>query len=344
MTSKSTLSQAVKNLLPVLLAVLMVSCAKEDTPYILPPPGELQLMSAAMGVNYDSQVYVDLASGKMKSVPYRSWDLAFEASEAGFRVYLNTGKFMFLANTFSTDFAAADSSGRQWKTETEHLYDDSTAFGDWRAAAATGGGHVCVVDRGRTEHFGAARWRKIQIVSVNASEYVIRFSPYNSSSFTEFTIPKNSDYSLIYFSFENGGSLVDVAPKKTEWNIVFTKYTYTYYTEPVNSPYRHYMVTGALLNKWAGNMNEQMRKDSTQNYVPFDQFNAEQISKQNFNSLAGTIGFSWKDYDFSLGFIIYPDRYYLLKDPSGFVYKIRFLDFYDDQGNKGTARFEYKRL
>ena len=117
--------------------------------------------------------------------------------------------------------------------------------------------------------------------------------------------------------------MVNVAPKKEDWDMVFTKYTYTYYSEPVTSPYRHYLVTGALLNKWAGCENEQMRKDSTAGYVPFDEFAPSNIASVNFNQLAGTIGFSWKDYDFTLGYIIVPDRYYLLRDTRGFVYKIR---------------------
>ena len=59
---------------------------------------------------------------------------------------------------------------------------------------------------------------------------------------------------------------------------------------------------------------------------------------------ATIIGFDWKYYDFNLGYIIYPDRYYLLKDEDGFYFKIRFIDFYDPSGNKGTATFEYQRL
>ncbi|MFM7903588.1 MAG: HmuY family protein, partial [Bacteroidota bacterium] len=166
----------------------------------------------------------------------------------------------------------------------------------------------------------------------------------NNTSVTDFTIPKNPEYSLMYFTFDNDGMMVDVAPKKTEWDVVFTKYTFTYCSEPVNSPFRYYLVTGALLNKWSGCVNEQYRKDSTQLYAPFETFDASRLSDVNFNTLAAKIGFSWKDYDFTLGYIIIPDRFYLVRDTEGYVYKIRFYDFYDDQGNEGAAKFEYKRL
>ena len=125
---------------------------------------------------------------------------------------------------------------------------------------------------------------------------------------------------------------------------MFTKYTYTYYSEPINSPYRYYLVTGALLNKWNSNKNEIIQQDSSFNYKPFLEFNSNDIGNYQLTDLAGKIGFGWKEYDFSLGYIVYQDRYYLLSNQAGFVYKIRFFDFYDDQGNKGTARFEYQRL
>jgi hypothetical protein len=326
------------------VAFSLTSCEKDDQPVVLPPPGDMQVMSASMGVNYDNQVYVDLETGNQKSVPYRSYDLAFEASPQGWRVYLNTGKFMFVANTGSTDMTAADSTGKVWKTETEHLYNDSTAFGSWTNGSGQSLNEVYVIDRGRTEHFGAARWRKMQLLEVTPTHYRFRFSFYNNTQLTEFTIPKNNAYSLIYFSFDNNGQVADVAPPKNQWDVVFTKYTYTYYTEPVNSPYRYYLVTGALLNRWAGCENEIVKKDSTPNFRPFEELTSMHIGEFDLTPLAGKIGFSWKEYDFNLGYIIYPDRYYLLRDPSQFVYKIRFIDFYDNQGNKGTAKFEYQRM
>ncbi|MBL0340668.1 MAG: hypothetical protein IPP71_06950 [Bacteroidetes bacterium] len=334
-----------KKLLFYIIGLLFfASCEKEDTAIVLPPPGDLKLSVANMGSNYDNQVYFDFETGFQKSVPYRSYDLAFEASADGFRVYLNTGKFMFIANTFSTDIQTADSTGKEWKTETDHLYDDSTAFGNWLDGTSMSKNEIYIIDRGRAEHFGSARWRKIQLVAVDNNQYRIRYSLYNNTLLSEFTIPKNSAYSLMYFSFDDGGKMVEVAPEKELWDVVFTKFTHTYYSEPVNSPYRYYIVTGGLLNRWAANENEIVKQDSTPGYKTFEQVKAADISAFNFHKDAALIGFSWKEYDFNLGYIIYTDRFYMLHDNKGYYYKIRFLDFYDSQGNKGAASFEYQRL
>ncbi len=328
----------------LLMSIALIACEKEDTPVTLPAPGSLQTAVANMGLNYDDQVYFDFETGEKKSVPYRAYDLAFEASSNGFRVYLNTGKYMFVANTGANDMILADSTGHEWKTDPDNLYDDSTAFGTWADAAMQSTGNVYVVDRGRTEHFGSARWRKLQLVSVNSVEYRIRYSLYDNTQLAEFTIPKNSNYSLMYFSFENGGKMVDVAPEKNKWDLVFTKYTHTYLSEPVTSPFRYYIVSGALLNRWSGDENAIVKQDSTPGYRPFESITSAHIGDFNYTKNAGEIGFEWKEYDFSLGYIIYTDRFYMLKDIQGYYYKLRFLDFYDSQGNKGAASFEYQRL
>jgi hypothetical protein len=251
---------------------------------------------------------------------------------------------MFVTNTGVNDMLLADTTGHEWKTDPDNLYDDSTAFGNWVDPAMQSGGDVFVIDRGRTEHFGSARWRKLQLISVNSAEYRIRYSLYDNTQLTEFIIPKNQDYSLMYFSFEDGGKMADVAPEKKMWDLVFTKYTHTYLEEPITSPYRYYIVSGALLNRWSENENAIAKQDSTPNYRPFEEVTSAHIGDFIFNKNAGQIGFEWKYYDFNLGYIVYTDRFYLLKDPKGYCYKIRFLDFYDSQGNKGAATFEYQRL
>ncbi len=328
----------------MLLIIVFASCEKEDDAVVLPPPGSMQTMVANMGIYYDNQVYVDFETGNQKVVPYRAYDLAFEASPSGYRIYLNTGKYMFVANSGNTDMATADSTGLPWGTETDNLYDDSTAFTNLAAVGMQSANQVYIIDRGRTEHFGSARWRKMQVLWVTPTEYRIRFSLYNNTQVTEFTIPKNDNYSLMYFSFENGGQMADVAPVKNNWDMVFTKYTHIYLNEPVTSPYRYYIVCGAILNKWSDNENAIAKKDSTPAYKPFMDITAADLGTFGFNKNAAQIGFEWKNYDFNLGYTIMPNQYYMLKDPSGYYYKIRFIDFYDDQGNKGAASFEYQRL
>jgi hypothetical protein len=326
------------------LLILFASCEKEDSAYTLPPPGDLQSMVAAMGNNYENQVFVDLSTGEQVTRSYKLYDIALEASPDGWRLYLNTAKFMFLANTGDTSFADADSMNVTWKTETDHLYDDSTAFGDWRAAATLGASEVFIIDRGRAEHFGADRWRKLKVIAGDQGSYTLQFCNYNNTSLTTYTVTKDPNYSLMYFSFSGGGQQVQVAPPKNRWDLVFTKYIHTYYSEPPESPYRFYMVCGALLNRWSDARNAIVKQDSTIGYIPFEEVKATDMITYSFYKEAAIIGYDWKDFDFNLGYTLLLNRYYLVLDPAGYYYKLRFYDFYDDLGNKGAASFEYQRL
>ncbi len=93
---------------------------------------------------------------------------------------------MFCPGKFPNDTSLlfADSTGVQWKTETDNLYDDSSAFGNILTAT------VHIVDRGRTEYVGADRWRKVKIVEATSSFYRIQYCLYNNSLLSEIIIQK----------------------------------------------------------------------------------------------------------------------------------------------------------
>lgn len=337
-----------QTLLLLIISFFALSCQKEDEAVVLPLPGEVLQLVAEMGNNYDDQVYVSLKKGQVHVVPYRNFDLAFEASPLGFHIYLNGAKYMFATRTGSNDFFQADTLGAFWQVDAEQLYADSTAIGNWwiqSAANANGVSDVFVIDRGRLDHSGAERYRKLQVLNADDVHYEIRFSHLDNSNVTVMNIPKDQSYSLMYFSFSNNGTVVQQAPPADDWDFVFTKYTHVYFDEPVGSPYRYYPVTGALLNIWNQTSGSVMKLDSVPNYVPFDQFKYDNVQGMPFSGNADVIGFDWKYYDFNNSqYFITPDLYFVLKDKSGYYFKMRMIDFYDQSGNKGTVTVEYQRI
>lgn len=332
----------------VLCSVFSFSCQKEDEAIVLPPPGNVEQLVAPMGSNYDDQVYVSLKKSKIQVVPYRNFDLSFEASELGYHVYLNGAKFMFAAGSGSCDFFQADSMNCSWKVDAEQLDDDSTAIGNWWVQAASnvaGYSEVFIIDRGRLDHNGADRYRKFQILSACDVNYQVRFSNLDNSNVTVMTIPKDPLYSMMYLSFSNTGAVVQQAPPADDWDFVFTKYTHVYFDQPLTSPYRYYPVTGAIINRWNDISASVLKLDSTPNFLPFVQFTYPDVTGLPFTNAATVIGFDWKSYDFnSSQYVIAPDLYFILKDKNGYYFKMRFVDFYDQNGNKGTVTIEYQRI
>jgi hypothetical protein len=333
-------------LILILSVFVLTSCEKEEEPMVLPPPGDLTKVIADIGTDYSKAVYVSLKNNTQQTRPWKDWDLAFDASEDGGYVYLNTGKFMFACHTGSTDFASVDTAGKEWRLDNDALDDDSNAIGKWWLSSL--GNEVLVVDRGKIFYSGAAasqRFKKIKLEQVTDDQYIFSFCDYASSTPISFTITKDHQHSLMYFSFDNGGHTVDMSPPNEQWDFVLTRYTHIYYGEPVGSPFRNYPVNGVLNNKWNGISAAAFIKDSTAGYIPFDQMTAVEAEQFTYSNAANVIGYEWKMVDINTStYTIVPDRYYILKDKDGYYYKLRFLDFYDDLGNRGSITFDYQRL
>lgn len=322
------------------------SCMKEDQALVLPPPGNLTRVVADIGADYSKQVFVNLANNTQVTRNLQDWDMAFETSADGFHVFLNSGKYMFACNTGNNDFALADTAGKSWKVDNDHLDDDSTAIGNWWNNGIAEG-KVQVIDRGRIIYTGAnanQRYKKIKFEQVTSTEYKFSYCDFNNNNPTTFTVAKDANYSLMYFSFDNGGKVVDIAPPKNDWDIVFTHYTHTYFDQPLNSPYRYYLVTGGLTNRWNNIAGMRLIKDSMPGYVSYDQITGLQASTFQMSSSADFIGYDWKVIDNTFNYLILTSRYYLLKDNNGYYYKMRFIDFYNSSGQKGAITFDFQRL
>jgi len=325
----------------------MASCEKQEDPIVLPPAGVTQKLVAPMGNDYLNQVYVSLSKNRMTVVPTLQFDLAFETSPEGFAIYLNNSKYMFAAVSNTGNFHYADSSGLVWRPDASHLHPDSTALGPWWRTHSThsAASKVFFIDRGRLNYSGNERYRKFQVLYADSANYRVKFASINDTGCVVMDIPKDRDYSLVYLSLSGSGSIVSQAPPSEEWDFVLTKYTHVYFDQPLTSPFRYYPVCGAIVNKWNGSTACMLEKDSTDYYFPYEQFTTEQLGNIAFSPDADVMGFDWKIYDFgTASYFMAPYLFFVLRDARGDYYKLRFIDFYDSNGIKGTVSMEYQRL
>jgi hypothetical protein len=60
------------------------------------------------------------------------------------------------------------------------------------------------------------------------------------------------------------------------------------------------------------------------------------------------IGYNWKTFggfgNATGDYQIFSNFNYIIKDSKSMLYKMRFISFYDDQGRKGSPKFEFRRL
>ncbi len=317
------------------LTWLLSSCEKEESAIVLPPAGTAQSASVTMGPNYEKQVFFDFESGQaVYTSDPTSWDIAFEAAEGGYHLFLNGGQGVFTYNTHQTDMASVKSQppSNAWLYDDPSGLPDGTAAGDWRSASGQSKGEVYLFK------LGNGSIQKLRMVSVNDGAYVLEWMPLSGSGVpTQVKLAKDTAYNFIYFSFSKGITQPD--PVKSAWDVVFTHYCDLVYDGSLGVAVP-YLVTGALLNP----SRTLAAADSVHDFTAIDLTTA---AAARMNNSRNVIGYDWKTVDLSGGSASYTvnrRKCYILNTRKEQLYKLHFLGFYSSTGDKGTPLFEYERL
>lgn len=81
----------------------------------------------------------------------------------------------------------------------------------------------------------------------------------------------------------------------------------------------------------------------------FSSINLDIAGNLFYSTAQDEIGYDWKDVvgDVTTGnvsYVVVEGLNYVVRDSEGFYYKLRFISFYNDGGDKGYPTFEYQRL
>ncbi len=312
-----------------LFITAMSSCFKGDTAMVLPPPGDAHISQVALTADYHRQQYFNLSNGDTLGSNYDSWDLCFEAATSGWHIWMNGGNLALIARMNTKNFDSVSSiSGVTWKWDESSWNPDSTAIGDWRNSQ-----EVYLLDLGYLKP-AEKRYKKIIFQSVSDAAYEMEYANLDGSDWHNVQIPKNDLYTFKYFSFEENGNLPDIEPKRQDWHLQFTHYRYIFYDQHPALPY---LVTGVLINPGMA-----VAIDST---MTFSEIGYQEAVALNFADNRDIIGYGWKYYDFDkAAYVVHSNINYILRDLNGVYWKLRFIDFYNEQGEKGYPQFEYQRL
>jgi hypothetical protein len=326
---------------------LVTSCFKEDEKITPHDPGNVKTVAIELTSDYRYQVYFDLGSGEVISTNLKNeWDLAFESSEKGWNILLNTSNFMLAAATGITDFnTIIDTTGLKWKFDDSSGNPDSLAIGKWVDFTSPDSvrfysNEVYVIDRGYDELGNLRGLRKVVFREVNDSNYSIRYADLNGSNEGSFTVTKDPAVNYSRFSFDDGGKQLDPEPPKDSWDLLFTQYTTLLYTDE-GDPYP-YLLTGVLSNP-------SLVAVAQDTILDFPAIDLGVAGGLNYSHARDEIGYDWKDVvgDVSSGnvsYVITEGLNFVVRDTEGFLYKLRFISFYNDRGEKGYPTFEYQRL
>lgn len=317
--------------------LLASSCEKEELPLKLPPKGDSKLMVVSMGGNYEQQGFVNLEDSSVYLYLQDEWDLQFDASPAGRLVFMNTGKGVQIARTGVTSFiqnfeAAAYTYG--WDQPSGHP--DSLMLSFWCNASGKTNDSVYIIDIGSHLSY-EKRYFQFKILEVTDSCYIIRFANFAGTDTTTLVIPKDHSKAHVYFSFANGGKVLNFEPAKEKWDFCFLRYKTIFELE--NKQILPYTVTGIFINP--GRV--AVAVDSSESY---DKLTPNFVKTLGYSNHRDVMGYDWKVYNGNTS--LYETRrqvnYIFRENTNPLSYwKLHFIDFYQS-GVKGSPKFEFLKL
>jgi len=321
-----------KKLIPVLITLVLVSCEKRELPVPAYERGDVLTTQVEMGGDYKNQVWYSLHDNRIVSVNVKTdWDLAFEASPAGFHVFLNGSKAMKIFKTnYSSLNDVKDTLGLALggRADMPSGNVDSTATGDWKTD-----NKVYVIHRGYTPAGQLIGYYKLKVISTDATRYVFEYANIKTGEIKQGIVYKDEAYDFIQFSF-NTNSQLNIEPKKTEYDLCFTQYTHLFYEPEL----QYYQVTGVLTNMYKTRVARITNKS-------FDQITMNDTTEYPFSERRDKIGYDWKYFDLNTNLYTVNSKIcYLIRDHKGFYYKFHFIDFLNSSGIKGYPKFEVKKL
>jgi HmuY protein len=305
-------------------------CIKEEEP-VTPRPVDLSLIQSkiSLGTDYRYQAYYNLEKDSMLSRNLKfDWDVAFDASNTeGVSMYLNSAKYMFASPVTNGNFETLkDTMGffknRRWDASNRP---DSPAIGNIKSLDK-----FFVIDKGYDAAGDAAGFVKIKFEAINDKKIKFKYANIDENKGTQVDIARTNTYNLVYFSFKTGKEVM-VEPPKDDWDLNFTQYIHTF-----TNPFTPYLVTGVLINPY----NTTVAVDSLVDFAKIDRVFSQNMT---FKNNPDVIGYNWKDF-INGAYITKFNYTYVIKNSKNTLYKLRFTDFYDAQGVKGTPRFEFQRL
>lgn len=312
------------------------------------------------GPNQGNQVFIDLSKNISTEVIRDSWDLGFYGGEA-FRVGINGSVYMMAAPLSTNDIDSINSTNEEI-TNLQPLmsigqvgadaYIDNVS-GDINGTAisqisvsdaenvvylinlgyevgtgATNPGSVDVTDDPRG-------WKKIRILR-SGDDYVLQYADLDDTTHQEVTISKDPNYNFTFFSF-NTNQFVDVEPEKLKWDLSFTVFSNQLSFPGGGSG--AYGFSDFVIHNRKGNVEAYMINTSEFEY---NDFNLNDVNSSNFLEHQTTIGSNWRSV-FNGG-SVHTDRFFIVKDPSGNIYKLKFIALTNENGERGYPEFEYELL
>ena len=267
-----------------------------------------------------------------------TWDLAFQSALEGDNVLLNYTVSSKAIKTGTSNFSEVDINtvydlfnSDQWKFNDPAYSNirDSIALKNWEDK------EVYLVYRG-TSSLPDEAYYKIQFVSKTPETYTMKYAHVESSQEIEKTITRTQGLANVYFSFEEE-TIVEYEPDMNEWDFYMAPY-FGWYETLTQGQFSPYTLTGIMINNEGGVRVAQVFDGGTE----YESIDLAMAINLTYTDWKGAIGSTWKKIPSTQNpvYEMDSDKKYVIKLNDGNYYKLRFLDFYNSDGEQGYPSFE----
>jgi HmuY protein len=328
--------------------ITFTSCKKD--PLIPPPPppsdGKIETLNGGTGgSNAVNSVFVDFSRNNQDSVKRTGWDLGFYCSSSDFRVKINNttaasakattknditqittadtagfGEALLLGNGFGNMQIVDDVEGDLTKTAIAPV------------SAIDADNKVYILSPSNGFVAAAKDWYKIRITR-NPAGYRVQYAKLSETTIKIIDVPKDADYNFKYVSLATN-AIVPAEPEKAGWDL---QWTLTTYKASPDLPFT--FADFVYINYLAGVQAAEVM-NTTVTYANYTEAN---VATTTFTNAKTVIGSKWRITAPPNGPAVRTDRFYVIKDEPGNVYKVKFVSFStQDGGVRGKPVIEYK--
>ncbi|MFT4153663.1 HmuY family protein [Parafilimonas sp.] len=312
---------------------------------IISQGSKLTLNGGDGGAAAENTVFVDFSANQQTAVKRDSWDLGFYSGDE-YRVILNYMLSGAMAVQIDkndlTQVTAEDTAGmvlsQTYSPSDLAKVDDYT--GDLsntvidEISATDADNKVYILNRSGLVAGTSNGWVKLRVLRNSSGGYTLQYADIADAAFNTVDIAKDDTYQFSYVSLESG-TAVSVAPAKGCWDIEWG--LASYYTSSGASNIYYPFSDLVFIN----NMDGTEAAEVLTSTVTYDAFDESSLASVTFSSDRDVIGSNWRaTTGSSVG--VKTDRFYVVKDPAGNIYKLKFLNFTtQDGGTRGYPNIEY---
>lgn len=312
--------------------------------------GDILTLDGKSGdVVYANSVYVDFSSNTQVAIDRKSWDLGFYGG-SDFRVVLNSAYATTATASAKTDITAvtiedANAAIDIAATPMSEIGLSGDAIDSFDGAlTGTVFAEVSATDADNKVYFVASeankssrdQWYKVKVTR-KGEGYTVQYAKVSETTIKTVEITKNSAYNFSFLSLEKG-TVANVEPEAKKWDVMWSYYV----GSTMGRPY--FMQDMVMLNNVAGAEALEVLTSA----VSYDNFNAANLEGLVFSKNRNVIANNWRvtsnmgGSTEALG--VRADRFYVVKDPNGNYYKLRFLKMglNNDGGERGRPQIEYQ--